>query len=306
MIARHGKRLSGSASTVILVIAATALLIAPVSRSNCSPVYESLRASDTRAPDDSEPVQDPAEVSSDRTAVVEAQAALSELAKERSDAATLEAEAVTAETAAEEADGSDYLGVDYEVESAESTVESDLSTVEFAESWLQDAKDWRAEGFGTQQEVNDAQTDLDAALAELAEDRKKLADLKSQAVTAAKLTRRAARARAAADAASQRIDSRVTLAESELSDAQAQTEKNLEEHAATVALWTRAQIAEGRAVNAKNAVLSDCRREAKGMATIAGGLVAIGLLFPTLSLLGRVRFPRRMPLSGALRRMRRR
>jgi DNA repair exonuclease SbcCD ATPase subunit len=280
---------------ILLIGLAAGLLLTPISRSRCPAAFRALTAGMTSASKETPPPQDPDEAAADTRAVAQAHSELDALSEEETQAEALEAAAQNAEEAAQSAESDSWLGVGYELESAESDVEMDQDAVTAAEDSLASAKNDDYSWYPELQEsdIAQAQDSLERAREALTESRKNLADLREKSASASKLKTRAEKARAKADGAHAALAGKLSMAQEAVSTAEQKQRDHVNVHLARVASWTHDHRIAERKVKAHNAVVNDCRREARGSTAAAGALALGGISLPLLPWLGRLHVPRR-------------
>lgn len=276
-MARVLSRLAGFAPALAVLVAAGTVLVAPVSRSGCAPVYSSLTASQASLPAEQPPARDAGERSSEDAALNAAQSMLDDLDDEAAAAAELESAAEAAEEAVAEAPDGSYTDPDFDVEMASWDVESARSSVQGAEDWLAIEEEWLADGYGDQQSVDQARADLASARDELAEAETALADAEGSAAEIDDLEQAASKARDGADRAAEDLAEPTAAAEEAMATAEAQQADNEAAHEELVRAWTRDRMDQQQLVAARNAVTSDCEAEATRTALVAAGMITVAL-----------------------------
>lgn len=311
-------------AAALLVGAATVLLATPYDGGACRNVasaYGLPAASFTK----SAPPATPAALATARQDVTAASSEVAGLSDERAAAERASEAAEQAREAAREAETKTWstpvtIG---STSSAELDVELAESQVESAESWLKTVQDGAAETseFGsiwTQEDVADAQEELDAAEGELAAAQEGLEEARDEdaasEAAAAAVERKAEQLAAAADAADKAAEqaastlaSAETAAEERLSSAKGRVARLEVEHDQAQDEWWHEQRVEHDEVVALNNVRQSCRENGGWRAGVALvdvvllGALALRAWWPRGA---RLRLPSRPRLTWRLRRSR--
>lgn len=305
---RLPRKFTADAAAGLLLIGAAVVLVAtPYDGGSCTNVVAAYAVPTASVSAEDRPDK-PRALADAQRAVTTANAALAELETERFEVEELQAAAQAAREAAAEAQSdlwampySDYSSDSY---SAEWDVDIAESAVESAESWLEYVQESAADTSGwsiyTQDDVADAQADLDEALADLSEAESALAQAESEdaareseaenaEATAEQLDADAdAAEQAAVDAATDLAD-RQSSAEERLYSAQERVSQLQAQHDRAIAEWFHEErVAEDEAT-ASNNVRASCRENGAWRAGVAlldvalAGALVIRRWMPRLS-----------------------
>lgn len=299
----------------LLLGAAAVLVGTPNDGGACRNVAGAYALPPARVPS-AEPPAPPAALAGARQAVSTASIDLASLADERAAAEAAQAAAEQARAAASEARSATWsTPLTYTSSSSEELdVDVAQSRVESAESWLQTVEDGAADtslyGIWTEQDVAQAQDDLDTARAELASAEQALAAPQAEEAAsaaaevaaedrAAELETAATAAETAASEAGRTLATAERDANARLSAAKSRVSSLEIQHEVAQAEWSHEQRLEQDEVVALNNVRASCRENGGWRAAVALvdvallGALALRAVWPRTARLHRPRWLRR-------------